>query len=83
MIGVFLNLCKANAYVNYSILPCKLFSFGIQGTMHDWFPSYLANRQQFVQLHDSRSSNQIITCRVPQGSILGLLWLLLEKNDLN
>ena len=44
-----------------------------------WFKSYLSNRQQYVQIHKTKSDTKPITCGIPQGSILGPLLFI---NDL-
>ena len=73
VIGCFLDLQKAFDTVNNIILISKLYKYGIRGNSPQWFKSYLANRQQFVQLHTSKSNTKKFTCGVPQGSILGPL----------
>ena len=44
--------------------------------------SYLTNRQQFVTINNSRSTSKTVTCGVPQGSVLGLIFFLICINDL-
>jgi hypothetical protein len=39
-------LAKLFDYVNHEILIAKLHCYGIQGTVADWFISYLTNRKQ-------------------------------------
>ena len=56
--------------------------YGIRGVALQWFISYLFNRSQCVQLGGICSNYLQLTCRVPQGSIIGLLLFLLYINDI-
>jgi hypothetical protein len=37
--------------VNNNMLFQKMDTYGIRGTAHEWFVSYLKNRQQLVQIN--------------------------------
>ena len=66
------DLSAAFDTVNHSLLlSCLENSFGITGTVLQWFHSYLTGRSQFVEINDSKSSVRDLTMCVAQGSVLG------------
>ena len=67
-IGVFLDFSKAFDTIDHNILLYKLSHYGIRGRALEWFRDYLSHRKQFNG-HDSQS--KLISCGVPQGSLLG------------
>ena len=79
---VFLDLKKAFDTVDHTILLSKLFEYGIRGNAYEWFRSYLDNRNQQCFVNGSLSNSQILTCGIPQGTILGRLLFILYINDL-
>ena len=79
LLGIFFDLSKVFDYVDPKILLNKLYFYGIEGKNIDWFKSYLANRKQYVDYvnRKEKSDLSIITCDVPQGSILGPLFFVI------
>ena len=82
-VGVFLDLSKAFDNVNHVILVNKLEHYGIHGLKLDCIRSYFSNKKQYVEYNGHCSLRDEISCRVPQGSILGPLFFLLYINDIN
>ena len=73
--GIFIDLKKAFDTVNHDILLRKLEHYGIRGTSLSWFSSYLKGCSQYVSCDNTTSEIKPIVCGVPQGSVLGLLFL--------
>ena len=82
VIGIFLHFSYTFDTGYHGILHKKLELYGVKDTALKWFDSYLSNRLQYVTYSNIKSDKEKVKCRVPQGSILGLLLFLLYINDL-
>jgi hypothetical protein len=69
---VLLDLSAAFDTVSHKILLDRLHShIGIADEAHQWVSSYLHARTQSVLVSGSQSQAHILSCGVPQGSVLG------------
>ena len=74
--GVFLDISKAFDRVWHEGLIYKIKCVGVKGDLLDFIESFLFERQQRVVLNGQESERLTIKVDVPQGSMLGPLFLL-------
>ena len=79
---ILIDLQKAFDTINHDILLKKLSIIGFSDHTVKWFQSYLSNRKFTVNLENSFSEVLSVSCGVPQGSILSLLFFLIYLNDM-
>lgn len=80
---VYTDYEKAFDSVNHDRLIQKLESFGVMGSLLNWFSSYLNNRTLSVRINDSVFYPFLMSSGVPQGSHLGLLLFIIFINDIH
>ena len=81
IIVVSTDFCKAFDTVDHGILLQKLSKYGIGLKVLKLIHSYLNGLTQTVRVNGNYSSELVITCGVPQGSLLGRLFFLVYIND--
>lgn len=79
---VLLDLSAAFDTVDHEILLSRLQGLGVQDIPLSWFRSYLTGRWQHVKIHEAVSAKSLLSCGVPQGSVLGPLLFLVYMSPL-
>ena len=75
---MLLDLSAAFDTIDHQILLNVLGNdFGIIGSAHKWFSSYLTGRKQRVLINDRTSDDFHLNCGVPQGSCMGPILFIL------
>ena len=68
--------------MSHACLLRKLEALGVQSPLLQWLESYLRNRKQRVVTEGQCSDWPTVNSGVPQGSVLGPLFLLIYINDI-
>ena len=77
-----IDISKAFDTLSFDILLYKLSHYGIKDNAFKLLKSYFTDRKQYVVFNNQNSEAADITTCVPQGSILGPLFLSICINDL-
>jgi hypothetical protein len=79
-----LDLSAAFDTIDHSILLKRLENtFGITNSALSWFQSYLSERFQQVSVNNTLSDPVLLSCGVPQGSVLGPVLFTLYTSPLS
>ena len=77
------DLSKAFDAIHHSLLLAKLDAYGFPTTSSKFMQNYLFNRHQRSSINCSFSDWTAIITRVPQGSILGSVFMFILKCNLS
>ena len=79
---ILIDLQKTFDTMDHKILIEKMKCMGFSNDVTKWFECYLSKRMFSVHVENSFLDKALISCGVPQGSILGPLLFLLYVNDM-
>ena len=80
IVAVFIDLSRAFETVDRQILIEILKMYGIDGTVLEWFKSWLTNRRQYTKFDETISDPIEINDGIPQGTPLSSILFILYIN---
>ena len=84
IVMTFLDFSAAFDTIDHNILIEKLKKdYFLNGTVLKWFKSYIENRYSYVQIDGSYSDGKLVTCGVPQGTVLGPILFALYTQEVH
>jgi len=83
-VTALLDLSAAFDTLDHTILLKRLeVTFGVRGTVLQWFSSYVSDRYQSVNIDGNTSAPSLLLFGVPQGSVLGPVLFTLYSQPLS
>ena len=82
-VNVYIDLSKAFDCLDHNILLSKLKFYVLNDNAIRLLKNYLSDRDQYVQLGNTKSQLHGISRGIPQGSVMGPLLFNIVINDLN
>ena len=82
-VNMYIDLSKAFDCLDHNILFSKLKFYGLNDNAIRLLKNYLSDRDQYVQLGNTKFQLHGISCGIPQSSVMGPLLFNIVINDLN
>ncbi|KAI8494998.1 hypothetical protein Bbelb_269840 [Branchiostoma belcheri] len=78
---VMTDFSKAYDRIDHTLAIQKLLRLGVRGSLIQWVSDFLTQRRQRVRYGGQLSDWEVLTCSVPQGTLLGPLIFLVVFDD--